>query len=161
MAYTNAGDVKALFRNIDIDAPGEGTAVDTAELDVMIAEVDAEINMKLNRTYVTPIIVGDSPIAFLYLGKIARMKVAHLIKTILELTNENSDRVQDVQTNLEMKADKLLDAVRRKWDAKCCEWVDPEFPLEDAEMKAISPISGSVFSYNKGTPTIIKGGNNW
>lgn len=159
MAYTTVEQVKSLFRGIKIEATG--TALTIPEVEEMIAEVDVEINGKLYDHYVTPISEIDSPQSFLLVGKISRMKVAHLIKTVLESTAELSDKNNEEQTNLEMKADKLLNDIIPTWDDKCCVWVDPVIQLPDAERKPTSPKSGAIFNSNKRMATIKRGGGNW
>jgi len=162
MAYTTVALVKAMFRGIDIN-PTTGdeqldTAVTTEDVDQFILEADAEINSKLYDYYTTPVTGAN---ALIVLGTISKYKVAHVIKTILEMTNETSDKQQDVQVNLEKKANALLNDIIPMWDNKCCEWVDPVVQLVDAERKIVSPRTGAVFASSKNKPTIKKGGDNW
>jgi phage gp36-like protein len=163
MAYTTVDNVKSMFRGIEIEpenvgSPEENTAVTTEEVERFIDEVDAEINGLLYDYYDTPI-TGTN--ALLIVGRISTYKVAHIIKTILEATNENSDKKADVQTNLEKKANEMIDQIIPHWDQKCCEWIDPRLPLTDASMKAVSPKTAAVFDSSVHEPVIKKGGNNW
>lgn len=153
MAYSTVDTVGSLFRDITFDTD---TAVTTAEVELMISEVDAEIDAKLSDHYNVPIVGTES---LKILGKISRLKVAHLIKTILESTNENSDRVQDVQTNLEKKADALLNDIIPTY--KNGEWVDPVIQLPDADRVELSPKTGNLFQSNTRAPEIKRGGDNW
>jgi hypothetical protein len=151
-----------MFRGIRIDAEtgneDTSTAVTIEDVDEFILEADAEINARLFDYYTTPITGTE---ALLVVGKISKYKVAHVIKTILEATTETSDRQQDVQINLEKKANELLDNIIPKWDSKCCEWIDPIIQLSDANRKATSPKTAAVFKSNAGTVVIKKGGDNW
>ena len=162
MPYTTVEKVKSLFRDIEIEAttgtPANDTVVTTEEVDEMISEVDAEIDAKLSDHYEVPITGTES---LKIIGKISRLKVAHLIKTILESTAELSDRNQEVQTNLEKKAEKMLMDVIPRWDEKCCEWVDPIMQLTDATRTEKSPKSGNLFKANTTTRSIKRGGDNW
>jgi len=155
MAYSTVDTVGSLFRDINFDTD---TAVTITEVEDMIAEVDAEIDAKLSDHYNVPVTGVES---LKILGKISRLKVAHLIKTILESTNEASDRVQDFQTNLEKKADALLNDIIPEWDSKCCEWVDPIIQLPDADRVEKSPKTGNLFQSNSQAAEIKRGGNNW
>jgi hypothetical protein len=154
--YTSRANVQSLFRDLEVDAAN--TVIIESELDDIISEVEAEIDAKLYDFYVVPV-TGTESIKIL--GKIARMKAGHLVKTILEAQEELSDKTQTVQSNLELRADELLNQIIPTWDAKCCEWVDPRMPLTDATRKQVSPVSGSIFNSNTRTPTIKIGGNNW
>lgn len=157
MAYTTIAKVQALFRNLQVDVD---TAVTTDEVTEMISEVDAEIDAKLSDHYEVPITGTE---ALKIVGKIARLKVAHLIKTVLESTNELSDREQDVQTNLEKKADKMLKDIIPTWDSSARVWVEPTMQLTDATRKQKSPRTGNLFgsSSSSTSATIKKGGDNW
>lgn len=153
--YAAPADVAALFRDIEFDTD---TAVTETEINDIIDEVEAEINAKMTRHYVVPVTGVES---LKIMKKITRLKSAHMVKTILEAREELSDKVMEVQTNLEKKADAMLDDIIPTWDEKCCEWVDPRYELIDAERKQTSPVSGNLFSSNTGTSVIKKGGNNW
>jgi len=155
MSYTTVEKVKALFRDISIDTD---TAVTISEVEDLIEEVDVEIDSKLSDFYEVPIVGAKS---LVLIGKISRLKVAHMVKTILESTAELSDRVNQEQTNLDLKAEKLLNDIIPKWDEKCCEWVDPIIQLPDAVRKPMSPKSGNVFKSNKAKPEIKRFGRNW
>lgn len=162
MAYTTVDKVKSLFRRLEINAATGTSSLDTVvtteEVDEFILEVDAEIDAKLSDHYTVPITGVE---ALKIVGKISRMKVAHMIKTILETTGQLSDRSQEVQTNLELKADKMLKETIPIWDSKCCEWVDPILQLTDATRIAKSPKTGNLFQSNVRTAVIKRGGDNW
>lgn len=162
MAYTTVDKVKAMFRGIRIE-PDTGdeqtnTAITEETLLEWIDEVDAEINGFLYDYYQTPI-TGQN--ALLIIGRIAKYKVAHIVKTVLEAKDELSDKNQEVQTNLEKKAMMMLDQIIPHWDDKCCEWIDPRINLQDAVMKEVSPKTAGVFSSSSHNPVIKKGGDNW
>ena len=162
MAYTTLEKVKSMFRGIDIKPinvdPKQNTAVTEEDVADFIAEVDAEINGFLFDYYATPI-TGDE--ALLIIGRISKYKVAHIIKTIIEAREELSDKNMEVQTNLEKKAQKMLDQVVPTWDEKCCLWVDPRIQLSDADRQPNTPRNASIFSSSEHTPVIKKGGDNW
>ena len=157
MAYTTVDKVKSLFRRLEIKAatgtPSLDTVVTIEEVDDFILEVDAEIDAKLVDHYTVPITGVES---LKIVGKISRMN-----KTILETTGQLSDRSQEVQTNLELKADKMLKETIPMWDSKCCEWIDPILQLSDAVRTAKSPKSGNLFQSNVRTAVIKRGGDNW
>lgn len=155
MAYTTIAKVQSLFRKLDVDA---NTAVTTTEVNDMIAEVDAEIDGKLVDHYAVPIVDASS---LLIVGKISRMKVAHLIKTILESTNQLSDREQEVQTNLEKKADALLLSIIPTYNSQNDTWVDPILQLTGASAKSKTPKTGNLFQSNTREITVKRGGLNW
>jgi len=156
MAYTTEAKVKAMFRGIDIEAAD--TVITDSTLADFISEADAEIDGKLNAYYVTPITGTE---ALKIVGKISKLKVAHVIKGILEVTQPNLDQVQGLQGNLDKQADDLLKDALPKWNKGAKRFDVPVMRLTDAGTKDISPISGSVFKSSEHTPTIIKGGNNW
>ena len=162
MAYTTLAKVKSMFRSISIEAEtgneDTNTVVTSEEVDEFILEADSEINSRLSDYYDTPITGAES---LVIIGQISKYKVAHVIKTILEVTNEQSDKNQQVQTNLEKKANELLDNIVPKWDAKCCEWVDPIIQLSDAVRKPLSPRDASIFKSSVHVAEIKKNGNNW
>jgi len=167
MPYTTLAKVKSMFRGITIsaDTGNESTNTAVTEEDVaeFIAEADAEIDARLNRYYVTPITGTE---ALKVVGTISKYKVAHMIKTILEATSSNSDKEQDVQTNLEKKANRLLEDITPTFKSVGSggTWIEPVIDLVDATRKPSSPRDASVFGTNYAgvrTPTITRGGNNW
>lgn len=155
MAYATNSDVASLFRDITFDA---NTAVTDSEVDSIIEEVEAEINALLYDHYVVPITGTES---LKIMKTISRYKAAHVVKTILEANEQYSDKVQEIQTNLEKKAMEMLKKIIPTWDGD--QWVDPILNLSDAVRKQTSPKSGSVFSApnNVSTRQIKKGGDNW
>lgn len=175
-AYTTQAKVEALFRDIDIKAatgnPANDTVITNEEMIEMIDEVSAEIDAKLCRYYVVPITGTESLVV---VGKIARLKVAHLIKTIMESTSEQSDKVQEVQTNLEKKADKMLEMLLPQFNVTLKAFQEPQMKLADAPLSpdVAPPLGGSIFNSNKPANlddlkrVVIKGGsdglggNNW
>ena len=162
MAYTTVAKVKTMFRGIAFDPdtgiPENNSAITEETVTEWIDEVDAEINGFLSDYYAVPIV---GPEALKIIGRISKYKVAHIAKTVLESLTESSDKNQVVQTNLEKKANDMLDQIIPHWDEKCCEWIDPRIQLVDAGRTEIGPKSGSVFNSNRGTAVIVKGGNNW
>ena len=157
MAYCTNSDVASLFREITFSSD---TAVTDTEVDDIITEVDAEINGLLYDHYEVPIVGTES---LKIMKMISRYKAGHLVKTILETNEQTSDKVQEIQTNLEKKANELLKKIIPTWDEKCCEWIDPILKLSDATRKATSPDAASLFSApsNVSGRQITKGGNNW
>ena len=161
MAYTTVEKIKALFRDIEIEpttgTPADDTVITEEEVDDMIAEVDAEIDAKLFDHYEVPIV---GPESLKIVGKISRLKVGHMIKMILENTEQVSDRPQD-PPNWDKMANDLCMKIIPTWDDKCCEWVDPTHQLIDAVRKEKSPKAGNLFNSNKTTRVIKRGGENW
>lgn len=155
MAYSTNAQVQSLFRSLSVTTT---STVTTTELTEIITEVDAEIDSKLSDHYTVPI-TGVS--SLLIIGKISRMKSAHMVKTILEATAQHSDREQEVQSNLEMKANQMLNDIIPTYDKSNDKWIDPIMTLTDAVRKNKSPRSGSIMKSNTRTATIIRGGNNW
>lgn len=155
MAYTTVAKVQSLFRDLDVNV---NTAVTTTEVNDMISEVDAEIDGKLVDHYAVPIVGVES---LKIIGKISRLKVGHLIKTILESTNQLSDREQEFQTNLEKKADKMLDDIIPTYNSQNNTWIDPILQLQDASAKAKTPKTGNLFQSNVRAAVIKRGGTNW
>ena len=160
MAYTTQAKVESMFRSIDI---ASGAVVTPDELSEFIARADAEIDAKLYTYYETPITGATS---LLIVEEISTLLVAHRIKTILELTNQISDLEQDVQTNLEKRANSLLKQLIPVWNAKANRYDPPIMPLPDATAKAFSPENGSIFkshTTNQTTSTVTfhKGEDNW
>lgn len=163
MAYTTLAQIKSMFRGIDIIADTGDEATNTViteeEVTQFITDADIEIDAKLNEYYVTPITGTES---LKYINVISKYKVAHIMKTILEAQSENSDRQQDVQTNLGKKADELLNALLPK--IVNGKFVDALTNLSDAPRQQKGPDSGTVFGINYSgvrTPTFKKGGDNW
>ena len=161
--YTTKDKVLSMFRDIRVEATD--TVITDSEIAQFISEADAEINAKLNKFYQTPIDSGDSPESFLILGRISKLKVAHTMKTILEMQKQSSDKEQDVQTNLEKKADQLLSDLLPTFNTKANRWDDAIMPLPDAVAKALSPTTDGLFnsnSLNTSTePVFKKNGDNW
>lgn len=174
--YTTVEKVKSLFRDIAIEDatgnPENDTVVTTEEVNDLIAEASSEIEAKLCRYYVVPITGSES---LVIVGNIARLKVAHVIKTILESTSENSDKNQEVQTNLEKKAEKLLQELLPQFNKTLKAMQEPTMKLPDSPLSSsvAPPLGGSIFNSNKPANldnlkrVMIKGGsdglggNNW
>jgi hypothetical protein len=133
VANTTVDKVKTMFRGIEFKAanvdPDLNTAITIETVEDWIDDMDAEIDGLLSDYYVVPVTGVE---ALKIIGRISKYKTAHLVKTVLESLSENSDKNQLVQTNLEMKANDLLDQVIPHWDDKCCEWIDPRLQLTDA-----------------------------
>jgi predicted metal-dependent hydrolase len=158
MAYTTEDKIKAMFRNIDI---GANTAVTTTEVATFIEEADAYIDSKLYDYYETPVTGTES---LKILSVISTYFVAHRIKTILELNKQNSDKNQEVQTNLQKIAEKMLNDLipQTKMCGGKCVTTEPILKLTDAVSKEFAPSTASVTSYKSGlTKTFEKGGDNW
>lgn len=155
MAYTTKDDVLAMFRDLKVEATG--TAVVEATLTNWIARQDAYINARLSEYYVTPITGAES---LKIVNLIASYKVAHMIKGVLELTSSNSDMQQDVQGNLDKKAEEMLDKLLPK-KGKNGEIMPPLMELIDASKKPSSPKNASGLVISTSGPTFTKNGNNW
>jgi len=153
MAYTTKALVQSMFRNLAVEATG--TVVIDSEMTQFIEDADAEIDAKLGQYYVTPITGTES---LKIVGVISRYKAAHVIKTILEVNEQRSDNeTQDVQTNLDIKANRLLADLLKRYDK-------PAMPLPDAEALGMPPESATLFSTqttSETVPTFTKGGDNW
>jgi len=156
MAYTTVDKIKSMFRSIKIESTG--TSVITSEVENWISEIEASVNAKLKAYYVTPI-TGTESLKILSL--IITYKVAHIIKTVLEMTSENSDKNQEAQTNLDLKADKMLEEILPKWNDDSNRFDPPIMPLPDAVIVAVPPSGASIVSSQSLTPTFTKGGDNW
>lgn len=152
MAYTTKDLVKAMFRGLNTGA--SGSVITDAKLDDWIAQQDAYINGRLAQYYSTPIDPSASPISSKILELVSTYKVAHMVKTVLEVTVQNSDKVQEVQTNLDKKADKMLDEMLPSKDAP------PKLKLPDAVVLGVSP-DVAVMNLQARGGTFTKGGNNW
>ena len=148
-----------MFRSLKIEAAD--TAIIDSEMTEWIAEVDEEIDSRLFYYYTTPVLIGNSPKSYKILQRIATWKVAHQAKTVLELTSQKSDKEQELQTNLEMKANALLKKIIPKWDEKAKRWQKALMPLTDATAKAVSPETASIMSHQSLTPIFTKDGDNW
>lgn len=157
MAYSLNSEVASLFRDITFSST---TAVTDTEVDNIIDEVDAEINGLLYDHYEVPITGVES---LKIMKMISRYKAGHVVKTILEVNEQTSDKVQELQTNLELKANELIKKIIPTWDPKCCEWIDPVLKLSDATRKAAGPEATSLFSApdNVSKREIKRGGDNW
>lgn len=157
MAYTTKELVQAMVRDLKITlaADTSPTVVTEEKITEWISQQDAYINGRIASYYSIPVVQADSPISFEILKLIATYKVTHMVKTVLELTSENSDKQQDVQTNLDKKAEKMLDnLIPQKGEP-------PVLKLPDAPMLETSPENAALFSLEAQTPTFTKGGNNW
>ena len=133
MAYTTREDVLAMFRDLKVE--NTGTAIVNDTLENWIGRQDAYINARLSEYYQTPV-TGDESLKVLNL--IATFKVAHMVKGVLELTSSNSDMQQDVQGNLDKKAEEMLDKLLPK-KGKNGEIMPPLMELIDADKKPSSP----------------------
>lgn len=155
--YTDLTKIKAMFRDIKIET--SGTAIIKSEVNQWIDEAEAEIHAKIDPYYDTPVDETTSPKSFLILTKIATYKVAHVIKTVLELDKQTSDKVQEVQTNLDKKADKILSDILPTFDKG--RLINPIMPLPDAVSKFYAPKTASIFSTSSNDPIFTKNGDNW
>jgi len=160
MAYTTKALVQSMFRNLAVEATG--TVVIDSEMTQFIEDADAEIDAKLGQYYVTPITGTES---LKIVGVISRYKAAHVIKTILEVNEQRSDNeTQDVQTNLDIKANRLLADLLPKFNRTSKRYDKPAMPLPDAEALGMPPESATLFSTqttSETVPTFTKGGDNW
>ncbi len=156
MAYTTVAQVKSMFRSLKIESAN--TAVITSEVDGWISAQDAIIDAKLGSYYETPI-TGTESLKIIEL--ISRYKVAHIIKTVLELSQPNSDKTQEGQTNLDEKANEMIADLLPTKGSKG-EYIRPVMPLSDASKKSMAPATASITAYNSDNePTFTKGGDNW
>lgn len=161
MAYTTEAKIKSMLRDIIISATSVVTTSDVTEF---ISESDAVIDAKLSPHYTTPITGVE---ALKLVGLVSKLMVAHTIKTILETVDQKSDKVQDVQTNLGKKAEKMLDDMIPWYNEDADRWEEALIPLTDAVRRDRSPKTASIFrSQRTGkvpalAATIIKGGDNW
>ena len=153
MAYTNVDNIKALVRGLEI---GTGTVITEDKLDLWIAQVGAYIDGRLASYYITPITGAKS---LKIVSMIADYKVTHIVKTVLELTSENSDKRQDVQTNLDFKAEKMLKDLLPTYSGNII--MEPVLKLPDADFVSRSPEKAALTSMSQQGGTFKKGGDNW
>ena len=156
--YTTRDQVISMFRDLTVSA--SGTVITNDKLDEFIEEAEEEIQAKLDPYYELPITLVSNPKSFKILRRIARYKVAHIIKTILEAGTQVSDKNQDVQTNLEKKADALLADLLPQFNklgvsAGGGRWEEPIMPLPDATRKAFPPKTAAHFSSNETDEVIL------
>jgi len=155
MAFVTEAQVKGMFRNIDVAGDTSITSTDTIQF---IDDADSEINAILKEFYVIPITGSE---ALKILQTISKYKVAHIIKTILELNVQVSDKVQEVQTNLERKADRMMKNIIPQYDSKTESYLRPLMPLPDAVLLARVPKDASIITSPTLEPTFEKGRDNW
>jgi len=163
MGYTTLAKIKSQFRQIQIEAEtgdeDQDTVITEEDITLWISESDAQIDATLGSYYITPITGSE---ALKIMSTISTYLVSHRIKTILELDTQVSDKKQEVQTNLEKKAEKMLSNLMPKFNAKTGGWDEPIMIISDATKRATSPDSSSIFSYNNNqSATFKKNGNNW
>ena len=156
MAYTTKALVQSMFRNLKVEATG--TVITDDEITQFIEDADAWIDAKLKRYYEVPITGTES---LKIVGVISRYRVAHTIKGILELTEQKSDKVQDVQGNLGKQAAIMLEELIPHYNCKCKRWEDAKAPLPDTDLKPIPPVASSVTKAPTTPRTFYRGGNNW
>ena len=151
MTYTTKDKVLAMIR--DIDVQDSGTVITNAKLDVFIKQQTNYIDARIGKYYALPI---DSDESLSLLELICTYKVAHMIKTVLEMNVQVSDQRQDVQTNLDRLAEDMLSKLLP--DSK---GNDPIGALPGAVVITIPVGPFGVTSGQARTPTFFKGGNNW
>lgn len=154
MAYAKVENIIGLVRGLEVAADA---VITPDKLDVWIAQIDAVVNGRLASFYQTPI---TGPVSLKIVGMIADYKVTHIVKTVLELTSQNSDKNQDVQTNLDKAAEKMLKDLLPTFDSKGG-FIDPVLKLPDATTIPRSPGTAAITSIQSQGGTFTKGGNNW
>ncbi len=159
-AYTTLTKVKAMFRKLDTTSAN--AAVTDAEIEVFISEADAEINGALYPYYETPITGVES---LKIMSKISTFKVAHIVKTILEQNNQIADVEQDVQTNLEKKAELMLKKLVPVYNTSGNYYKPALMVLSDAVQKDFGPGKAAKFKVGNSAdptfPTFKKGTPSW
>jgi len=158
MAYTTSSKVSSMFRDITFDSDSN-TAITTSEVEDLITEIDGEIDSQLYPFYVVPITGAE---ALKVVGLISKLKVTHIVKTILEQNEQVSSLKQDVQSgNLEARAQKLLDdliPIKDKRGNLCA----AKKVLTDATAKEVPPSGGARFkSSSNADPVFQKGVDTW
>jgi len=162
--YAAVADIQSMFRKLDIedDTSNEdtNTVITTEEVNQFIDEEEALLNATLSTYYDTPITGTDS---VLIVKKIIKMKVAHVIKGILEVVDAEADLQSEVQGNLDLKANKIIQCLLPQVNKTTKSTDRPKTPLPDAVAKDTSPESSNIFKSNTAVaqPTFTKGGNNW
>jgi len=162
--YAAVSDIQSMFRKLKIAADtGDektNTVVTTEEVDEFINEEEALLEAQLFNYYTVPITGARS---ILIMRKVIKMKVAHVIKGILEVVQPQADLQNEVQGNLDTKANNIIKDFVPRINKLTKKFEVPMTPLPDAAVIAISPQSGSIFKANSAVaaPTITKGGNNW
>lgn len=161
-AFTSVANVKSLFRRIKIEADtGDektNTVVTIEEVDEFINEVEAAVSARLSTCYDMSSVGANSTAI---IGTIVKYKVADIIKNIMALTTNNSDRkTQDMGPDWAKKAKELLDAVCPEQSCGTCK-EKPSTPLPDTALKSEPPAGSNLFSSSSNTPTFTKGGANW
>jgi len=162
--YAVVSDIQSMFRKLKIAADtGDdktNTVVTTEEVDEFINEEEALLEAQLSNYYTTPITGSKS---LLIMRKVIKMKVAHVIKGILEVVQPEADLQNEVQGNLDTKANNIIKEFVPRLNKLTKKLEIPMIPLPDAAVIAVSPKSGSLFKSNASvaSPTFTKGGDNW
>ena len=122
--YCSRQDIIDDFKKLDIAA--SGTVITEAKLDALIAQETNYIDGMICSKYITPVVVGTSPIGFSILKRVCIFRVSLRVRNILEIrsdsTQANSEekfadnKVRTPNDDLDMIAQgklKLPDAQRR------------------------------------------------
>lgn len=164
MAYAVVSDIKSMFRKLEVIAEtgddDTNTVVTTEEVEEFIAEEEALLDATLSTYYSTPI---TGAVSLLIMKKIIKMKVGHVIKGILEVIDAEADLQNEVQGNLDLKANKIIRDLLPQVNKKTGNTERPVTPLPDAVELLTSPKSSNIFKINTDVaqPSIKKGGLNW
>jgi len=149
-SYTTVENVRALFRGIDL---GNNTVINEPKIESWIAKQSSYIDSRLGGYYLLPF--GNAA-TLEVLDLIASYKVAHMIKTVLEMTTQIADNVQMVQGNLDKKAEEMLDRMLPSKDG-----TKPIGPLIGAEVIVVSTSAFNRMSLQQRGSSFTKNGNNW
>lgn len=160
--FTTVDEVKSLFRRLKIE-PETGdettnTVLTTEEVEQFISENEAMIKARLSTCYDTTNIGTES---LKILNMVTKYFVADIIRGILELTTNNSERkTQDLGPSWAMKAKKMLEKICPEVNCGECR-ERPTMPLPDTPLLDLPPAGQALFSSSENTPQFTKSGINW
>ena len=160
-AFTNATQVKSLFRRLKIEADTgnekTNTVITTEEVDEFINETELSVKSRLSTCYDVASIGAESTII---IGTVVKYLVADTIKNIMALTTQSDSKSQAMGPNWSKKANDLLDSICPEIGKDGIK-VKPSMPLPDTTLNSEPPTGANLFSGSTNVPTFKKSGNNW
>jgi len=159
--FTTVENVKSLFRRLKIaDDTGvekTNTVVTTEEVNEFIDETESMVKARLAICYTGSYGSESTTI----IGTIVKYKVAQVIKGIMELTTQTSDRkTQDMTANWGKMADDMLDKICPEQECGTCK-IKPTMPLPDTSITSEPPEGANLFNSSSNTSTFSKSKANW
>ena len=152
MAYSNADEVKALFR----DFPNTtDAAVDDTKINNFLNSMSNLVDARLKGFYQLPISYANNPISYSIISQIVAFKVAAIVDDILNTYSE-----ADKKPIWDKKADQMLDDIAPKRN-KDGGQPTPNNILPDATYLGSSNSSSTIKLSSTATPVFTKGGKNW